>query len=60
MLAAKPPATLLWFLPPIVLGMAECLGDAVHGLALRYGDVFVDETVLIGPRGQEQEAMDCA
>ena len=33
------------------LCMAEGLGDAVHGLALRYGDVFVGETVLIGPRG---------
>ena len=52
--------TRVLFLPPIILCAANGLNHTVHSLALRYGNLLIGWAILIGPGGNNQEAVGCA
>ena len=47
------------FFPPIIFGAAKGLGNAVHRLAEGNGDLLVLATVLVLPRGNQQQLAFC-
>ena len=53
--AGEPLGTLFSVFPPVVFLAAEGLGNAVHRLAEGNGDLLVLATVLVLPRGDQEQ-----
>ena len=53
--AGEPLNTLFSVFPPVILLAAEGLGNAVHCLAEGNGDLLVLATVLVLPRGDQEQ-----